>query len=77
MSRCKGSGCGPAHHHRHEAQVPVGGILQGTEIEQVADRGSTDDPSALQRFAEYRAERARKGRVQVGRVGLEPTADGL
>jgi acetoacetyl-CoA synthase len=44
-------------------EVPVKRILQGTEIEQVADRGSIDNPSALQRFAEYRAERTRTGRV--------------
>ncbi|WP_405730453.1 hypothetical protein [Streptomyces sp. NBC_01537] len=48
-------------------EVPVKRILQGTEIEQVADRGSIDDPSALQRFAGYRAERARKGRVAEAR----------
>ncbi|MGW1719599.1 hypothetical protein [Streptomyces sp. NPDC002156] len=29
--------------------------------------GSTDNPSALQRFAGYRAERARKGRVAEAR----------
>lgn len=48
-------------------QVPVKRILQGTEIEQVADRGSTDNPSALQRFAGYRAERARKAPVAEAR----------
>ena len=47
--------------------VPVKRILQGTEIEQVADRGSTDNPSVLQRFAGYGAERARKGRVAEAR----------
>ncbi|MFF7986025.1 hypothetical protein ACFZDK_44135 [Streptomyces sp. NPDC007901] len=41
--------------------------MQGTEIEQAADRGSADNPSALQRFARYRAERARKGRMAEAR----------
>lgn len=52
---------------RKKVQVPVERIPQGTEIEQAADRGSADDPSALQRFARNRAERARKERVTKGR----------
>jgi acetoacetyl-CoA synthase len=41
-------------------EVPVKRILQGIEVAQVVDPGAIDDPAALDRFAEYRAERTRE-----------------
>lgn len=41
-------------------EVPVKRILQGADPDRAADAGAIDTPAALDRFAEYRAERARK-----------------
>jgi acetoacetyl-CoA synthetase len=43
-------------------EVPVKRILQGTAVAQAADPGAVDDPATLERFAEYRVERAREHR---------------
>ncbi|MEV6639496.1 acetoacetate--CoA ligase [Amycolatopsis sp. NPDC051371] len=41
-------------------EVPVKRILQGADIAHAVDVGAIDAPAALERFAEYRAERVRE-----------------